>query len=132
MGNIHFKFHGFGKKPYIRIDGKTVKISKGWKTTGLSVQISQGDHTVFVCEKRILYKWYWWIMCLNLLYPLLCFRGFSGKQAGFDGECIAVAFKITCTDQSISNIELCRQQNSWDTTPLEANYNSLSLKTNAH
>jgi len=132
MGNIHFQFQGFRKKPHISIDGKDVKINRDWKTNGLSVQVSFGDHAIVVCEKRIFYKWYWWIMCLHVLYPLLCFRGFSGKQLGYDGECMAIAFKITCADRGVCNIELFRRENSWDTTSSNASYTSLSLRSNTH
>ena len=130
MGNIHFKFYGFRKKPYVNIDGKAAKIGTDWKLGGLSAQVLPSEHTILICEKRILYKWYWWIICLNVLYPLLCFRGFSGKQAGYDGECISVTFKITCTDQIVTNVKLFRQEFPWNTTSLNANYNSLSLTSN--
>ena len=130
LENLHFTFYGFKKSPHISIDGKTIKASRTWKKSNLSVQIPLGEHKIVVCEKRILFTWYWWILLFNLIYPLLCFRGFSGKQAGYDGECATVVFRIVCKKQNRVSIDITRYENSWNMTPLNANYNSLSLHSN--
>ena len=130
MENLYLSFCGFKSKPYISIDGMRVKLNQKWNTDGVSLQLSSGKHEITICEKRILYTWYWWILFFNILYPLLCFRGFSGKQAGYDGECVVLTFRIVCTEQFISNIRIVRKEHSWNTTPLNANFNSLSLQSN--
>ena len=130
MENLCLTFCGFNSKPYVSIDDNPIKISKKQNTYSVSLQVASGEHEITICEKHILCKWYWWILLLNILYPLLCFRGFSGKQAGYDGECVASTFKIVCSDQCISNIKFVKKENSHSKTPLNANFNSLSLQSN--
>ena len=131
MGQLHLTFYGFKKSPYISIDGKTMRSGRALKGRTLSLQLPAGEHKIAVCEKRILFTWYWWIPFLNLLYPLLCFRGFSGKQAGYDGECATAVFRIVCQDGENICLDITRHEHAWNETPLNADYTSLSLHANS-
>ena len=131
MQNLQIRFTGFRYKPHISIDNSAVKLKGRWQTEGLSLQISPGKHKITFCEKRILYSWYWWIALFNVLYPILCFRGFSGKQAGYDGECVAATFYVICENHSKVTIHLERRVHPWEASPLNANYNSLIMRSNA-
>ena len=130
MEQLHLSFYGIRYRPYVNIDGKEIKVKKHGKDSYISLQISPGKHRISFCEKRTLYKWYWWLMCLNILYPFLCFRGWSGKQVGYDGECASVCFDILCQKQILTDVKIKRREILWDQTPLNANYNILSIHSN--
>ena len=131
MENLQIKFIGFQYKPHVSVDNSTIKIKRRWKTKGIALQISPGKHRITVCENRVLYSWYWWIMLFNILYPIMCFRGFSGKQAGYDGECATATFCVFCANHGKVTIHFERREHPWESTPLNANYNSLIIQSNA-
>ena len=129
MKNLRFEFYGFFKKPYICIDGLPIKMSRKWRMEGVFLRTTKGTHTITVCERRMLYKWYWWILLFNILYPFMCLKGYSGKQGGYDGECVTAAFTVACTDHSVTCIKITRKKHSWNETPLEVDYNSMLLQS---
>ena len=128
MENLRLSFCGFRRAPYVSIDGKAIKTEKAMKDGTLSLHLSPQKHKIVICEKRILQKWYWWLLCFNLLYPLLCFKGQSGKQAGYDGECITVSFFVACGAE-VTDVKIVRREIAWENSPLCANYHALSLRS---
>ena len=131
MATLHLTFCGFRSKPYVSVDGQTVEAGRKRQTKGLFLQVSPGKHEIIVCEKCILYKWYWWVLFFNITYPFMCLKGFSGKQVGYDGDCVTVTFRVECANDSDAHIRIVRREISWDQTTLNANYNSLSLQSSA-
>ena len=89
--------------------------------------VAPGAHTVFLCERKTIFRWYWWWPILNPWYMLLLLKQYSGHPLGFDGECLHALFRVECAEEKETVIKFVRSEVSWEQTEAEADYTALSV-----
>lgn len=128
MAELCLRFEGFRTPPYVTVDGKEVR---GFSSKLLCISLEKGRHHVFVCERRSLFRFYWWWRLLSPFHMLSLFRGFGGNPLGFDGECVHATFAVDCEADGETSILLQKREVPWETTEAQKSYHTLLLSTRA-
>ena len=127
MSILTLNFDNFKYRPYIKIDGKPVRVRS---RKNCSFDVSVGVHEIFVCEKRSIFKWYWWIRIFNLFNMLLMLKGFGEHPLGYDGKCAFVTFCVDCPEtKSQISIKIKRNEVPWDRSDYSLDYTTFTIYT---
>ena len=123
MATLTLEFSGFKNRPYVEFDEREICVNSLKKCT---IDISSGEHKIFVCEKKYVFRWYWWLPLFNIYYMFLLLKQYRGNSLGYDGECVFALFNIICSNE---NAIVCIKRNevSWEQTEMAADYTTLTI-----
>lgn len=123
MATLNLEFSGFKNCPYVRLDGREIKFCSLKKCT---IDVSHGEHEIFVCEKKYVFRWYWWVQLFNIYYMISLLKQYQGNSLGYDGECVFALFSVICSDDN-TTIQIKRDTVSWERTKMSADYTKLTI-----
>ena len=129
MATLLLMFEGFRHKPYVKIDDHEIVVDA---SNRCRLSVSSGTNKIFLCEKKSLFRFYWWLPMLNLWRAFLLLKQqHQGHSLVFDGECVHALLRVECDENEETVIKFIRKEISWEKAEAGAGYTTLSILSQA-